>query len=325
MFANRDESGANWLDPSDTNLFVWMKQGGTKTFSLVTTPNAVITQGPTIWPLYCGNPVYSMTHDYSDPTTVVFQTLGTNDHALQIDSNIGLYTPDVTIEIKFTVSNDYGSKPDFTTGKIALRECVNIPFSAYSGAVTQKEFQIGTDSDGSIQWDEFIFSQSFCVVDTYELESCDGPFMDAAGDLTDPANQLQAYGAAGPLTSSICNDAFSYDFSIPTQTITEKFDANSFTNFYEGEYVVKIRGFNSVYNPTLFTDNKQIVTFVFKLKANCDDASTVITGPTTVWSNPIIQSTGGHGPDFTREYKTAPGPTDPDFPMEVYYGVRTNE
>ena len=103
-----------------------------------------------------------------------------------------------------------------------------------------------------------------------------------------------------------------------------KFDENSFSNFYEGEYVVNIRGFNSVYNPTLYPGNKLVVPFTFRLLADCDDPSTDISGPTTVWSNPIIQSTHTHGPDFTREYKTAPGPTDPGYPMEMYYGVRTN-
>ena len=102
-----------------------------------------------------------------------------------------------------------------------------------------------------------------------------------------------------------------------TQSITEKFITNGFSNFYEGEYVITVSGFNSVY-PSNTMENE----FTWKLMADCSHGDTIISGPTTVWSNPTITSTDIHGPDFTREYQTAPGPSDP--PMEIYYGVGTD-
>ena len=76
-------------------------------------------------------------------------------------------------------------------------------------------------------------------------------------------------------------------------------------------------GYNSVY-----TTNTMEKELIWKLKADCSHTDTVISGPTTVWSNPVITSTHIHGPDFKREYQTAPGLTDP--PMEVYYAVGTS-
>ena len=173
-----------------------------------------------------------------------------------------------------------------------------------------------------MEWDEFTFQSPYCLVDTYELASCEGPFKDATDDLTDPSNLL-AYGQTGPNPSmnSLCSNAFANNYNKHVRRINEQFITNGFTNQHEGEYKVTIRGYNSVYNPTDFPGNEMLVDFIWKLKANCDDPTTVISGPTTVYSDPSLTSTAHPNADFFRAYQTPPVSGS----MEVYYGVRTTE
>ena len=101
-----------------------------------------------------------------------------------------------------------------------------------------------------------MFQESFCIVDTYEFVSCDGPFIDVMGDLADPSNQLNAYGSPGPISGSICDDIFNFDTSSSARQAKHTIVANIVSNFFEGEYIFTIRGYNSVYNPTTFPGNE---------------------------------------------------------------------
>ena len=79
-----------------------------------------------------------------------------------------------------------------------------------------------------------------------------------------------------------------------------------------------VEAYNSVYK-----GNSKSVNLIWRIGADCSDASSVmIEGPTTIFSNPVLQMTDGTGAtstiDYTRSY------LDNSSEMEIMYQVRTN-
>ena len=98
-----------------------------------------------------------------------------------------------------------------------------------------------------------------------------------------------------------CSDTVFIDDDPAVRSINEAFVANGFLNYNEGEYRIKITGYNSVYSSNIME-----VYFIWKLLADCGSADTTITRPTTIWSNPLISTTHSDGTqediDYSREY-----------------------
>ena len=116
------------------------------------------------------------------------------------------------------------------------------------------------------------------------MTTCDGPLRDGLLPNTND-NKAKNYDVNGPSGGTNCEEALVRDDDKDTRTIEEKFRSGGFTNHYEGQYVVIITGWNSVY-PTNVGETK----IIWDLHADCFDTTTangvVISGPTTIFSDP---------------------------------------
>ena len=142
--------------------------------------------------------------------------------------------------------------------------------------------------------------------------ACDGPYEDSGFN-----NPTAEYGNPGPVTASICDDAFNFNPVTFLRMITTKVKANAFNAKYEGFYKITVTGTNDRY-----TDLTKTAVLTWKLVNVCDVS--VITGPLVVWSNPQIASMDGTGTlqspvDRSRIYLVDNGD------MEVFWQVGTTE
>ena len=157
---------------------------------------------------------------------------------------------------------------DFVDVYIEIKGCDSIDLSS-DQTIDEFAVQLKQGTNDQVQWDEFVFAEAFCVVDTY-IWSCDGPFTDDT--LTDTAG---GYNSTDPL----CDTTFSIDDSAESRNISEQFAGLS--NDYEGVYVITIEGYNSVY-----PGNSKTTQLFWNAGADCSDSSIEINGPTTIFSNP---------------------------------------
>ena len=160
LFAN-----ANTFIESQT--YVWMKDGGPYEFLHNTAGSSQI------YPSECGPWKYKI--DYvGDPGQISLSGTAPNQK-LVID---GVIAAETVINIIFSIENDWPeSEVVFTDVNIHLKKCDSNAFEPYTGT-TDFTFQLNVNSDTPNQWDEFLFGQFYCIVDTYVM-TCDGPFLDA--------------------------------------------------------------------------------------------------------------------------------------------------
>ena len=178
LFGNAEAQGGAWLDGT---TYVWMKQSGSHTFLLnpSTSPQRFLDD--------CGAFTYQLIEASNTVAgTAVLTTSGPNTHELTIHTdNVGFGDPDANIQLTFRITNDFGLR-NFATASIHIRGCT-ADFEPYN--TVEIQYQLG-DADIGLQWiaAKYSATQGHCQLDTYEFISCDGPYMDATGDLTDPNN-----------------------------------------------------------------------------------------------------------------------------------------
>ena len=94
--------------------------------------------------------------------------------------------------IDFYIFNDYYiNMTMFASADVSIRCCDSATITSIQ-TTSSVEFQLGIGPDTEWTWDEFMFSESCCIVDTYDV-TCDGPYLDATLPDT-PANHANAFG-----------------------------------------------------------------------------------------------------------------------------------